>query len=94
MTNLIPSTADAEANAANMAAIDAIEVGEYACIRGWAKLLGFSADWCDLHSGRAAQDKAPVNAIQNIDGLWLTLESIRNPETRARVVALSEKGAK
>lgn len=87
---VIPRQSDAVANAANVAAIDSV-AGEsrYRHVVAWGKFLGFTPETVRSAVELAAVEGAPIDAIQKIDGRWLTLADIQNDMTRQAVCDLA-----
>src|SRR5689334_8664917 len=83
--SVIPSIADLAANNANMAAIDRlVATRTYHHIVAWGKWLGFTPDTVRNLVQEAEADGAPANAIQKIDGKWLTSGDIQNEGNRSK----------
>lgn len=87
---MIPSVSDEAARKANDEAIDRL-VGEcrYPYIVAWGKFLGFTPEAVQEYVREAEANDAPPDAIQKIDGEWLTVTGIRNETNRKRVLELA-----
>lgn len=89
---IIPNMADKSANDANIAAIDRlVRTEKYHHILAWGKFLGFTPATISSILLEAETDKAPENAIQKVDGKWLTVDDIENESNRLRVNGLAGK---
>lgn len=60
-------------------------------IEAWGKFLGFTASTISTQLQEAQADSAPREAIQKIDGRWLTLDDIQNATNRQRVIELAKR---
>jgi len=92
-TAVIPSIGDRAADAANLAAIDLQgAITRYRYIVAWGKWLGFTPASIQASIALAETDNAPVDAIQKIEGEWLTLDDIANQSNRRTVENIAAAG--
>jgi hypothetical protein len=90
MDRLIPDTADREAYRANAEAIDSLVKAErHRFVVAWGKWLGFTPEEVQDHVAEAEADNAPHNAIQKMDGAWLTTDEIRNGDNLRKVTDIA-----
>lgn len=90
--SVIPSMADAAANQANIAEIDRlVKTDKYIHVVAWGKFLGFTPATVLKYVQEAETDGAPADAIQKIEGRWLTLDDITNDSNRKRVEEIARR---
>ena len=87
--SVIQKTSDTAANLANMRAIDeAVGDTKYRHVAAWGKWLGWAPATVKFVAQWAENDKAPITAIQNIAGEWVTVDGIAHAANREAVEKL------
>lgn len=90
----IPNQSDAAVNTLNMANIESLAgQSRYCHVVAWGMFLGFTPATVRREVALAEAENAPLDAIQKLDGRWVTLDEIANGTNRSRVEELARGGA-
>jgi hypothetical protein len=58
---------------------------EYKHIEAWGYFLGSAAYYIDAEQRKAAEEKAPLNAIYERDGKWATFDTVKSEMRKGQI---------